>query len=88
MMSTYRSVLAKGRTELAFIRTGLGFITLGLSLMRFFGLGPWTFLDGTLVVLGIAATLFGLKGFVMTTRYARKFSDSLPQLVSDAQRYL
>jgi uncharacterized membrane protein YidH (DUF202 family) len=70
-------VLAKGRTELAFIRTGLAFVALGIALIRYFGLGPWTLLDGGLVVFGAVATVVGLRGFMVTRRLERKFTERL-----------
>ena len=85
MLSTYRSVLAKGRTELAFIRTGLAFIALGLGLMRYFGFGLWTILDGTLVVFGAASTVFGIKNYIVTRNYERIFVKKLSDLIYEAQ---
>jgi uncharacterized membrane protein YidH (DUF202 family) len=70
-------VLAKGRTELAFIRTGLAFVALGIALIRYFGLGPWTLLDGGLVVFGAVATVFGLRGFMVTRRLEKRFTERL-----------
>jgi uncharacterized membrane protein YidH (DUF202 family) len=85
LLSTYRSVLAKGRTELAFIRTGLAFIALGIGLMRYFGLGMWTIVDGSLVVLGAASSIFGIRNYMVTRNYERIFQDKLSRLISDAQ---
>ena len=73
-LSGYRSVLAKGRTELAFIRTGLAFVALGAGLMRYFGLGPWTVLDGGLLLVGTVMTLRGLRGFTMISKHEKRFS--------------
>lgn len=83
VLSTYRSVLAKGRTELAFIRTGLALIALGLGLIRYFGLGIWTLLDGSLVTMGVVAALFGTKGYLKTRTYERMFSAKVSAIISD-----
>jgi uncharacterized membrane protein YidH (DUF202 family) len=72
-LSGYRSVLAKGRTELASIRTGLAFVALGAGLMRYFGLGPWTVLDGGLLLAGMVMTLYGLRGFTMINKHEKRF---------------
>jgi len=88
VLSAYRSVLAKGRTELAFIRTGLALIALGLALIRYFGLGLWTILDGTFVVLGVAATLFGVKGYLVTRNHERMFSGKISSIISELQPLL
>jgi uncharacterized membrane protein YidH (DUF202 family) len=71
--SRYRSVLAKGRTELAFIRTGLAFVALGIGMMRYFGFGPWTILDASIVVIGAASTIYGSSRFITTVKFQRIF---------------
>lgn len=76
-LSNYRSVLAKGRTELAFIRTGLAFVTLGSGMMRYFGFGVWTLLDGGLIIAGAAAVIYGMKGYAATYKYQKTFSKEL-----------
>ena len=76
-LSSYRSILAKGRTELAFIRTGMAFIALGSGMIRYFGFGLWTVLDGGLIASGIIATLFGIKGYLVTMKYERRYSKKL-----------
>lgn len=72
-LSGYRSVLAKGRTELAFIRTGLAFVALGAGLMRYFGFGPWTVLDGGLLLAGTGMTLYALRGFAIIRKHEKRF---------------
>lgn len=76
-LSNYRTILAKGRTELAFIRTGLALIALGSGMMRYFGLGIWTILDGGLVAGGIAAAVFGIIGYMATAKYETRYSKRL-----------
>ena len=76
-LSNYRSILAKGRTELAFICTGLAFVTLGSGMMRYFGFGVWTLLDGGLIIAGAAAVIYGMKGYAATYRYQKTFSKDL-----------
>jgi uncharacterized membrane protein YidH (DUF202 family) len=80
-LSGYRSLLARGRTELALIRTGLAFVASGLALARYFGFGYWTLLDGSLMLVGTVATIYGLKWFVRTLRNGRKFQHQLEQLL-------
>ncbi len=82
ILSTYRSVLAKGRTDLAIIRTGLASIALGIALIRYFGLGLWTLLDGSLVALGAVVTLFGLRSYIVTRSRERTLSPSIDRLIS------
>ena len=77
-------MLAKGRTELAFIGTGLAFVALGIGLMRYFGVGLWTILDVSLVVFGMASTVFGVKNYLVTWNYERIFSEKLSHLISDS----
>jgi len=81
-LSSYRSLLARGRTELAFIRTGLAFVALGIGLIRYFGFGPWTLLDGTLVVLGALSSIYGTKRFITTIKYERRFSKRLHRFLT------
>ena len=50
--------------------------------MRYFGLGPWTALDGGLVLLGAAATVFGARGYNLTRRYERAYRDRLHALLT------
>ncbi len=76
-LSSYRSLLARGRTELALIRTGLAFVTIGVALMRYFGLGYWTFLDGGLIAIGGLSSVIGLKNFLNTTKHKRHFDKVL-----------
>jgi uncharacterized membrane protein YidH (DUF202 family) len=84
VLSSYRSVLARGRTELAFIRTGLALIALGAGMMRYFGFGTWTVLDGGLIAVGTAMVLFGTKGYVTTRKYERTFVRKLKDFLTVA----
>lgn len=81
-LSGYRSLLARGRTELAFIRTGLAFVAIGVALVRYFGFGYWTLLDGMLIVVGAIATIFGVTRFAVTRKQQRRFDRKLAHLLT------
>ncbi len=59
-MAQQRTTLAKARTHLAFIRTGVALVALGSALTRYFGLGWWTIMDGSILVLGIVMVGMGI----------------------------
>ena len=63
--------LENGRfdTESLQILTGLALVALGSGMMRYFGLGIWTILDGSLITAGVTAALVGIKGYATTVRY-------------------
>ena len=56
VMARVRTVLAKARTGLAFIRTGISIAAVGAGLLFFFGTSEtgWTFLNISLIVIGLA----------------------------------
>jgi uncharacterized membrane protein YidH (DUF202 family) len=83
-LSAYRSVMASGRTQLALIRTGLALIALGTGMMRYFGLGGWTILDGALILVGITATILGFRSFLKTRRFERAFARRLHDAIAGA----
>ncbi len=85
VFSTYRSILAKGRTDLALIRTGFASIALGIGLIRFFGLGLWTFLDGGLVVIGIAVTVFAVRSYIVTRTKESKLNRAISDIITELQ---
>ena len=58
-------------------------MALGLVLVRYFGLGLWTLLDGSIVVAGIVATSFGVRGYLVTRSYERMFSGKISGIISD-----
>lgn len=62
--------------------TGLAFVTIGLALVRYFGFGYWTILDGSLVVLGTVSTVYGLKSFLTSMKYGRQFERLLGHLLT------
>ncbi len=72
MLSTYRTALAKGRTGLAFIRTGISFVSIGLVMLRIFGLGYLSFLEGALVVLGAVMAVDGFLWYMPTHHVRRR----------------
>jgi len=45
--------------------------------MRYFGVGPWTILDGSLIIMGISSALFGIKGFIITRKYEKMLAGKL-----------
>jgi uncharacterized membrane protein YidH (DUF202 family) len=67
-LSSYRVILAKERTLLAIIRTGLALIMFGTGLMRYFGLGVWSIMDGILIIVGLAMLSYASKGYVSAYR--------------------
>jgi uncharacterized membrane protein YidH (DUF202 family) len=81
-LSSYRSLLARERTELAFIRTGLAFVAIGIALMRYFGFGLWTMLDGSLIGLGAWGSIYGLKRFMATQGHRRRFDRKVEHLLA------
>jgi uncharacterized membrane protein YidH (DUF202 family) len=63
-LANYRTIMARARTGLAFTRTGISFIGLGVALIRQFSTGPWSVLDGILILLGLSMSLEGIHWFV------------------------
>jgi hypothetical protein len=49
--------------------------------MRFFGMELWTILDGSLVALGIVSTIYGMKRYLITTKYERRLERRLDHLL-------
>lgn len=67
-LSSYRVLLARERTLLAVIRTGLALIMFGTGLIRYFGLGIWSIMDGVLIIVGIAMLSYASKEYVSAYR--------------------
>ncbi len=68
LIAQQRTLLAKARTELAFIRTGMAFIALATGFMRYFGIGWWTFLDASILILGISMVGTGIYYYIPTRK--------------------
>lgn len=79
MMAKQRTFLAKARTELAFIRTGVAFIALATGLMRYFGIGWWTIMDGTIFALGLTMVGIGIYYYIPSRRQEEKIIDLIKQ---------
>ncbi len=60
-LAGHRTKLARARTGLAFSRTGIAFTGLGIGLLRQFPASAWTFLDVSLIVIGV---LMSAEGFL------------------------
>ncbi|MGD9503508.1 MAG: hypothetical protein AB7W37_01245 [Syntrophobacteraceae bacterium] len=60
ILAGFRTMMARARTGLAFGRTGITFLGLGVALMRQFQYGPWTILDGALILTGSGMLMEGL----------------------------
>lgn len=78
----YRTIYARARTGLAFIRTGVTFVSLGLGLIQYFGVGPYTFLDGLLVGAGLLLVADGLWWYLPVRREQAEFPESLECLAA------
>jgi uncharacterized membrane protein YidH (DUF202 family) len=64
VLACLRTAMARARTGLAFSRTGVALCGLGVALLRQFGAGPWSLLDGTLIALGAAMVLEGFHWYL------------------------
>ncbi len=79
IMAQQRTFLAKARTELAFIRTGVAFMALATGLVRYFGVGWWTLVDGTIFLLGVFMVGTGIYYYLPTRRQEVKLLALLKQ---------
>ncbi len=79
LMAQQRTVLAKARTELAFIRTGVALVALGSALIRYFGIGWWTLIDGSILVLGIVMIGLGIYFYLSHRKEEANLLDILRQ---------
>lgn len=68
IMAQHRNLLAKARTELAFIRTGVAFVALATGLIRYFGIGWWTVMDASILILGIGMVTTGIYYYLPTRK--------------------
>ena len=70
--SAYRTRLSKGRTGLAFLRTGLSFCTASMVLIRVFGFGWLSLVEGALALLGIGMAVDGFLWYKSARGIAKK----------------
>jgi CheY-like chemotaxis protein/uncharacterized membrane protein YidH (DUF202 family) len=79
LMAQQRTFLAKARTELAFMRTGVALVALASGLMRYFGFGWWTVIDGSIVMIGLAMVISGLYYYLPTRKKEGSILDAIRQ---------
>ena len=85
-MAQQRTFLAKARTELAFIRTGVALVALGSALTRYFGLGWWTIMDGTILLLGVVMVGIGIYFYLPTRKEEDRLLDIMKQKEEELMR--
>lgn len=86
IMSQQRSFLAKARTELAFIRTGVAFVALGTGLTRYFGLGWWSVMDGSIFLIGVVMIIIGIYYYLPTRKEEGRLLGILKQKEDELMR--
>ena len=79
LMAQQRTFLAKARTELAFMRTGVALVALASALMRYFGLGWWSVIDGSIVVIGLTMVVSGVYYYLPTRKKEGSLIDVIRQ---------
>jgi len=79
LMAQQRTFMAKARTELAFIRTGVALIALATGLIRYFGVGIWTLLDGSVLIFGVAMVTTGIYYYLPTRKSEGRLLDVIRQ---------
>ena len=79
LMAQQRTFLAKARTELAFMRTGVALVVLATGLMRYFGLGWWTTVDGAILLFGLFMVISGIFYYLPTRRSEGRLIDAIRQ---------
>jgi CheY-like chemotaxis protein len=68
LMAQQRTFLAKARTELAFMRTGIALVALATGLMRYFGFGWWTVIDGSIALIGLVMVISAVYYYLPTRK--------------------
>jgi len=86
LMAQQRTFLAKARTELAFIRTGVAFLALATGLMRYFGFGWWTVMDGSILLCGAAMVGTGIYYYLPTRKREGRLIDIIRQKEEELMR--
>lgn len=66
------------------MRTGVALVALATGLMRYFGLGWWTVVDGSIVLIGLLMVFSGIYYYVPT----RKKKGSLIDLIRQKEEEL
>ena len=79
LMAQQRTFLAKARTELAFIRTGVALVALASGLIRYFGFGWWTVVDGSIALIGMLIVTSGIYYYLPTRRKEGSLIDLIKQ---------
>ncbi len=85
-MAQQRTTLAKARTHLAFIRTGVALVALGSALTRYFGLGWWTIMDLSILILGIIMAGMGVYLYLPTRKEEGRLIDIMRQKEEELMR--
>ena len=75
VMARLRTVMARSRTGMAFIRTGMVISSIGMGLLVYFGAGsiPWTVLDISMMVVGLALLTDGFYWRLPAEKTRRQF---------------
>ena len=68
LMAQQRTFLAKARTELAFMRTGIALVALATGLMRYFGFGWWSVIDGSIGLIGLVMVISAIYYYLPTRK--------------------
>jgi uncharacterized membrane protein YidH (DUF202 family) len=76
-LACYRTLMARARTGLSFTRTGIAFVGLGVALVRQLPAGPWSVVDGLLILLGAAMVAEGFFWYVPGRSAGAKSFDSV-----------
>jgi uncharacterized membrane protein YidH (DUF202 family) len=76
-LACFRTLMARARTGLSFTRTGIAFVGLGVALVRQFPAGPWSVLDGLLILAGAAMVAEGFFWYVPGRSAGAKSFDSV-----------
>jgi CheY-like chemotaxis protein len=79
LMAQQRTFLAKARTELAFMRTGIALVALATGLMRYFGLGWWTVIDGSIALIGLLMVISAVYYYLPTRKREGGLIDTIRQ---------
>ncbi len=79
LMAQQRTFLAKARTELAFIRTGVALVALASGLMRYFGFGWWSAIDGSIAAIGLTMVISGIYFYLPTRKKEGSLIDVMRQ---------
>ena len=79
LMAQQRTFLAKARTELAFMRTGVALVALASGLIRYFGLGWWTVVDGWIMLSGLLMVASAIYYYLPTRRKEGSLIDLIKQ---------